>query len=126
MNKTVNLAGNIFFVMNKQFLITKARRLLFVTGESLPKRSKGFIKEGLLTVIRFYGSRGFQVRTIFMDGEFAPLQGHLGSTSIDVFSSNEHVGDIENTIRHVKNRYRALHAGMPFRLVPYLMSRHLV
>ncbi|KAL7545710.1 hypothetical protein ACHAWF_009061 [Thalassiosira exigua] len=126
MSKTIDLAGDIFFVMNKPFLITKARRLLFITGESLPKRTKGCIKEGLLTVLRFYGSRGFRVRTIFMDGEFAPLQGHLGTTAIDVSTSNEHVGDIENTIRHVKNRYRALRAGMPFRLTPYMVSRHLV
>ena len=126
MDKTIDLAGDIFFVMNKPFLITKARRVMFITAESLPNRTKGSIKASLLRVLQFYSSRGFRVRSIFMDGEFAPLQGQLGATTVDVAASNEHVGDIENLIRHVKNRYRALRAGLPYKQLPYVVSRYLI
>ena len=78
-------------------------------------------------ICQLYYRRGFQVRYIYTDNEFADLTSDLMDMGIylNVCAANEHVPAIERRIRLVKERHRCVRHGLPFACVPKLMTIEL-
>ena len=74
--------------------------------------------------------RGFCITTVHSDGEFAPLQAPVAALPcgpmINLASANEHVPEIKQKIRVVKERFRAARHGLPFQRIPKLFNIHIV
>lgn len=119
MNKYVTLVADVMFVCGLPFLISLSRRLRFVTLEFMPRRTAGELCNGLKNILKFYKRAGFVVQTCIMDNEFEPLKKKLlGKVVINTTALGEHVGKIEQKIRHVKNRARCLKSTLPYKLLP--------
>ena len=69
-NKSVTLAADVFFVDGIAFLLTVLRNIKFITAEHVATRTAKRLSKHLDRVIQVYTRAGFNVRTIFMDGEF--------------------------------------------------------
>jgi hypothetical protein len=78
---------------------------------------------------QYYLQRGFHIKTVHADGEFAPLKPLIESMPgpmVNLASVNEHISEIERRIRVVKERCRATRHSLPFERIPKLMTIHIV
>jgi Reverse transcriptase (RNA-dependent DNA polymerase) len=127
-NKNVDLSGDIFFINKIPFFATVSDNIKFTTTEHLANRKIKNILIATEHVKNIYHGRGFEVKTLLMDGEFSPLRHSLADLSItlNVTSANEHVPQIERQIRVIKERVRATRHSLPFRFIPALMLVELV
>ena len=73
---------------------------------------------------------GFQITTLHVDGEFAPLQALIkeipGGVRVNLESASEHVTDIYRRILSSKEMIRSIRHSLPFNKVPKLFFIHLV
>jgi hypothetical protein len=79
---------------------------------------------------RFYMNRAFHIKTVHVDGEFAPLQALIqatpGGPKVNSASANEHVTEIDRRIRVMKERCRSTRHALPFTRSPKLLTIHIV
>jgi hypothetical protein len=122
----VTLAVDIMFVNKIPFLITTSRGLHFGTVKNLPNGQVPTMVSGLTCVLQVYRRRGFRVTTILADPEFKPLQATFGQVSFNFCAQDEHVPEIEQYIRTVKDRTRSGYNSLPFERIPRLMLICLV
>ena len=127
-NKNVSLSGDIFFVNKIPFFATISENIKFTTAEVLASRKIKNIIAAIQHVKAVHDKRGFVIKTLLMDGEFAPIRNDMASMSItlNVTAANEHVPQIERQIRVIKERVRAIRHSLPFKYIPGLMLMELV
>ena len=73
-----------------------------------------------------YTSHGFEVVDAHADKEFDCLHGSLGNVSLEICGPNEHVPEVERSIRTMKETMRATAHGLPYRRLPKIMIVELV
>jgi hypothetical protein len=62
-----------------------------------------------------------------MDNEFEPLKKKLlGKMVVNTTAADEHVGEIERKIQHVKTRSRSLKASLPYKKVPNAVIKAMI
>lgn len=67
------------------------------------------------------------VQAALMDNEFESLRPHfLDKLEINTTAKNEHVGEIERKIRHIKNRSRSMKASLPYKALPKCVIKALL
>lgn len=125
----VTLCVDFFFVDGHAFLGTVSRDIRFVTAQYVQDRKiiKGALP-GIQRVNDAYKARGLNITNIHADDEFASLQQSLLANNIvlNVAAQNEHVPEIERTIRTIKERNRATVHGLPFLRYPKLLKIALI
>jgi hypothetical protein len=84
------------------------------------------MKDFALSVVREYTSRGFTVRDVHADSEFACIEQDLHPTKLDLVTTNGHAPEVERSIRTIKENLRSTVHGLPFKRLPKLMVQHLV
>jgi hypothetical protein len=130
LHKEVFLTTDIFFVNKIPFFLTHSRKICFTAVNHLVDRTVPQIFKAFKEMYQYYLQRGFHIKTVHADGEFAPLKPLIesmpGGTMVNLTSANEHVPDIERRIRVVKERCRATRHSLPFELIPKLMTIHIV
>ncbi len=77
-------------------------------------------------IIRVYARAGFTVQTVLMDNEFEKLKDHVPMLALNIPAASEHVGDIEQRIRVVKECARGLVCTLPYPHLPQQMLIHLI
>ena len=107
-------------------LLPFPRHLRFRTVALLLTRSKSSILAELLLVIKLYHNRGFSIPDIHCDNEFACLANDLSPIQLNITTKDDHVGEVERSIRTIKERVRTTIHGLPFRRLPKLLLRELV
>ena len=118
-NKHVVVAGDIMYVAGLKFCVTVVTRgINLVTVKYLPDRKKDNIKDALPRDLKFCWNKGMHVTMALADQEFERLKGQLGSTDLNAEAAAEHVPEIEQQIRLVKERFRALKSTIPYKLIP--------
>jgi Reverse transcriptase (RNA-dependent DNA polymerase) len=122
----VTLCIDIFYVQRIIFFTTISRKIKFRTISVLQDRNKSSILKELNIVIKFYQSRGFTIPDIHCDQEFECLRNDILPIQLNVVPADAHVGDVERSIRTIKERVRSTIHGLPFRRYPKLMIRELV
>ena len=73
-----------------------------------------------------YSARGFEVIDIHADKEFECLRESLGNVSLEICGPDEHVPEVERSIRTMKETMRATAHGLPYRRLPKVMITELV
>jgi hypothetical protein len=106
LHKEVFLTTAIFFVNNIPFFLTLSRKIFFTAVNHLADRTVPQIFKAFKEIYQYYPQRGFHIKTVHADGEFAPLNPLIesmpGGSMVNLASANEHVPDIERRIRVVK------------------------
>ena len=73
-----------------------------------------------------YTRRGFEVIDAHADKEFECLHESLGNVSLEICGPDEHVPEVERSIRTMKETMRATAHGLPYRRLPKIMIIELV
>jgi hypothetical protein len=116
----VELCADIMFVDTIPFLVTILRHIKFGTVTKIGDRTGATILKTLQAALKIYGTGGFKVTVAHMDGEFEHLRVDLAIAGVylNTASRGEHVGDIEQYIRTLKERTRAIYSTLPFQRMP--------
>ena len=117
---------DIFFINKIPFLLTTLRNLHFGTVEAIPNRQVTTVLKAIKQMLSTYHTRGFRVRTILADPEFQPLDGMIPGVSFNFCAQGEHVPDIKQYVRTVKDRVRSGYNNLPFSRLPCLVVVRLV
>jgi hypothetical protein len=122
----LRLFADIFYVNGNLFLHTISEFIKFRTVAPLNNRTKQTILTAISSVIRLYDKRGFTVTRVEADNEFAPLVHDLLPTQCNIAAADDHVAEVERSIRTIKERVRSILQGLPFKRVPKLIIRAAV
>ena len=125
-HRNVTLCLDFFFVQGHAFFHTISRDIGFRTAVPVSDRTRSTILRETVAVIKLYASRGFTVRDLHTDGEFECIRGDVLPVVMNVVAADGHVGEVERSIRTVKERLRSCVHGLPFRRVPKLLITHMV
>ena len=63
------------------------------------------------SITQLYHSRGFNITEVKGDGEFRCLEADLLPTVFDPVAADDHVSDVERSIRTIKDDLRTLSQG---------------
>jgi hypothetical protein len=74
LHKEVFLATHIFFVNKIPFSLTLSRKICFTAFNHLANRTVPQIFKAFKEMYQYYLHRGFHIKTVHADGEFAPLK----------------------------------------------------
>jgi hypothetical protein len=130
LHKEMFLTTDIFFVNKIPFFLTLSRKICFTAVNHLADRTVPKIFKAFIEMYQYYLQRGFHIKTVHADGEFAPLnpliESMTGGTMVNLASANEHVPEIERRIRVLKERCRATRHSLPYERIPKFMTIHIV
>ncbi len=116
------MAGDIMFVNKLPFFATISRHIKFSTSESLAYQKTDTILKAIKHVHQTYVKRGFRITNFLMDGQFNKdgLGGELAKIGItlNAVAADEHVPEIEQHIRTIKERARSVVTMLPFQRFP--------
>ena len=77
-------------------------------------------------ILQMYDHRGFRVTNIHGDCEFECLREDLQPIELPTSAADEHVGDIERSIRTIKEGIRCIVQSLPYKRYTKLMINCLV
>jgi hypothetical protein len=130
LHNEVILTTNIFFVTKIPFFLTLSHKICFTSVNHLADRTVTHIFKAFKEMYQYYIQRGFHIKTVHVDGEFAPLKPLIesmpGGPMVNLASANKYVPEIERIIRVVKERCRATRHSLPFERIPKLVTIHIV
>ena len=120
---------DIMYVEGDPYLISISAPLGLMIASDLPNRTADSVKERLNTHLARYRSEGFEIATIFCDGEGAVarlITGlNLAGVRVNIAGPGQHVPVIERCIRMIKERIRCIVTTLPYRL-PKQLVKYLV
>ena len=125
-HRKVTLCVDIFYVQGHRFLHTVSRKLQFRTVTHVSDVKKDTLYKQLQLAINLYHSRGFQIVEILADMAFECLEHEFMPIRFDFTAHDSHVGEVERSIRTIKERVRADLHGLPFKRLPKIMIVELV
>jgi len=125
-HKNITLCADIFFLNGIPFLHTISKDLYLRTVEELQSRSYKHLLTCTQSVLEVYLARGFEIAYMRGDNEFECLRESIRPTNLEIVAKNEHVPEIERSIRTIKERIRATVNSLPYKFYPKLMLSHLV
>jgi hypothetical protein len=123
---TCRLFVDIFWVNGNPFFHTISEWVKFRTVAAINNRSKKTLLTEIRAVINLYQTRGFTISRVEGDQEFNCIMHDLLPTQLNVADADDHVAEVERSIRTVKERVRCTVQGLPFRRIPRLMMRAAV
>ncbi|KAL7574572.1 hypothetical protein ACA910_015922 [Epithemia clementina (nom. ined.)] len=122
----VTLAMDIFYVNGIAFFHTISRKLQFRTIAPIASRNKATLLLETMAIIKLYQARGFIVDNIHADREFECIKNELLPVNLNTTAADDHVGEVERSVRTIKERVRATIQGLLYRRLTVLMIRELV
>jgi hypothetical protein len=125
-HSNIVLSIDIFYVQGCMFFHTISRHIKFRTVSPIPDRKLSTLQTELRSVLTLYSGRGFTVSSVHADLEFACLQPSLLPLPMNLVPRDAHVGEIERSIRTIKERVRADVSTLPFSRLPKLLICELV
>ena len=120
-HRGITVCADFFYVQGLLFFHTISRGVGFRTVRSVSDRSKPVILKELLAVTSLYTHRGFEVRDIHGDHEFECVRDDLRPIEMNIVPADSHVGEVERSIRTIKERLRNCVHGLPFNRLPKLL-----
>jgi hypothetical protein len=114
------------FVNGVPFLVSVARGLNLVTAEHMPSRTAKQLAAGIVCVMDLYSHGGFQVGRVLMDNEFKKLCNLVPVLAVNTTAAKEHVPEVEQRIRLIKERGRGILNTLPFKKMLQIMLIELI
>jgi hypothetical protein len=124
--KNIRLFLDIFWVNGNPFYHTISEHIKFRTVSAIKNRFKNTLKVEAQAVMQLYRSRGFEITRVEADQEFEPIKHELLPTLVNIADTDDHVAEVERSIRTVKNLVRCVTKGLLFKRIPKLMTRAAV
>jgi hypothetical protein len=124
--RNIRLFMDIFWVNGSPFFHTISQSIKFRTVAPIANRTKRTLLMEAKAVINLYETRGFEISRIEADREFACIANDLLPIPINIADADDHVHEVERSIRTVKERTRCTVQGLPFRRIPKAMMRAAV
>ena len=125
-HRDVTVCADFFFVQGLPFFHTISRDIGYRTAAPVADRSKTTILRHLRDIFTRYTTRGFTVRDVHGDNELECTRTSILPIGLNIVPADSHVGEIERSIRTVKERLRSCAHGLPFKRLPRLMVAHMV
>ena len=125
-HSATTLCIDFFYVQRLPFLHAISRKIGYRQAMAVSDRTKETMLTFASKCIREYTKRGFEVVDAHTDKEFECLRNELGNVSLEVCGPDEHVPEVERSIRTMKETMRATAHGLPYRRLPKLMITELV
>jgi len=125
-HQKVTLCMDFFFVQGLPFFHSISRHIGFRTIAQVPNRLKTTILRETQAIVNLYHARGFTVSDIHTDNELACIREDIRPIHMDVVPVDSHVGEVERSIRTIKERVRATAHGLPFKRLPRLLVQGIV
>ena len=138
-HSTVTLCVDLFYVQKHVFLHCVSRKLGYRSSTPIPNRNRATLLHALQKILALYARRGFHITAIHADHEFECLKDSLaslhtlpawthlpGPITMDICTPNDHVKEVERSIRTVKETLRATVHGLPYKRLPRQLIRALV
>jgi hypothetical protein len=125
-HQLVTLAVDIMFVNRVPLLVSVARSINLVTAEHMPTRTAKQLAAGIVRVMDLYSRGGFQVGTVLMDNEFKKLRNLVPVLAVNTTAAKEHVPEVKQRIRLIKERGRGILNTLPFKKMPQIMLIELI
>ena len=118
--KDVHLDIDRMFVNGIAFLTTISSHLRIIHARAILNRKHNRVKDAITAVKAAYKKRGFKVKTMHGDNEFAPLKDWLtkNEVTLETCDMDQHVPQIERTNRFLKGRIQCLRMDMSFKRLP--------
>ena len=120
-HKDITLTADFFAVNGNFFLHTKSRKLHFRTVAAVQDRIKATTLKHTKPAIALHTTRSFVVIELIPDNEFACIKYHIIPVLLNLVARGKHCGDIESSIKFLKEQLRCLWNGLPFCCVPRVM-----
>ncbi|KAI2492644.1 Reverse transcriptase (RNA-dependent DNA polymerase) [Fragilaria crotonensis] len=92
-HRDVVLCVDFFFVQGHPFLHTISRNIQFRTVSSVPDRTHSTMVKEIQAILRLYADRGFRVRTLHVDHEFACVRNDISPVHLDVVAPTATLGN---------------------------------
>jgi len=125
-HRKITICADFFYVQGVLFFHSISRGIGFRTVKPVINRDKSTILQEPEAVVKLYWHRGFHVCDIHADQEFACVQTDLLPVELNIVPADSHVGEVECSIRTIKERLRSCVHGLPFQHVPKLFIQHMV
>ena len=125
-HKHVCLCFDFFFVNGLAFIHSVSVGIQFRTVQHVKDRKLSTILKVVQEVRQIYGGRGFEVTEIRADGEFGGIENDVSPVKMDIVANDEHVPEVERSIRTIKESSRTIVHGLPFRRFPRAIVLELV
>jgi hypothetical protein len=114
-HRNLTLCIDFFFVQGITFLHSVSRKIGFRTVAQVPNRTRATILREVQSIVRLYQARGFVVQDVHADNEYECIRNDMLPVDMHVVSADSHVGEVERSIRTIKERIRSTVHGLPFR-----------
>ena len=118
-NITVYL--DFFFVNGLAFFHSISGKYQFRTVQAVHNRKKKTMLECYAKVYKLYKARDINIDEVQADGEFRCIADDVRPALLHVAPPNDHVPEIERSIRTVKERVRCFLHDLPYRVYPKIM-----
>ena len=122
----LTLCADYFYVNTIPFFHTISRKLQLRTSASVPNRAKRTTLLETNAVLNLYSSRGFEIPDIHADREFECIRNDILPVALNTTAADDHVGEVERSIRTIKERIRCDIHELPFRRITRVMTKELV
>ena len=118
--KDVHFDIDIMFVNGVVFLTAISRHLCKIHARAIFNRKHNRVKDAITAIKAAYKKRGFKVKTMHGNNEFAPLEDWLSENEVtlETCDTDHYIPEIERTNRFLKERIRCLRIDMPFKHLP--------
>ncbi len=126
LHKYVMLVADVMFVNGLPFLVTYSQGLSLVTIEHLQSRTTKRLVHTLERVFRIYATAGFVIQTALMDMEFEKLKSMMPHMALNTTAAREHIREVEQKIRVIKERARGTFNTLPYKKLPKLIVIELL
>jgi hypothetical protein len=123
---TIRLFMDIFWVNGSPYFHTISQHIKFRTVAAINNRQKRTLLMEARAAIHLYEARGFTISRVEADREYACIQNDLLPTPLNVADADDHVAEVERSIRTIKERTRCSVQGLPFRRIPKMMMRAII
>ena len=127
-HRTLDLYIDFFFVNKLPLLHTKSQHISFITSQYTGNRGKSTIIKYMHRVLQMYRARGFEINFIHSDNKFhiQDLETEIAPSSLEMYAPEEHVPNIEQSIRTTKEKCRALTHSVLYSRYTKLMTVALI
>jgi hypothetical protein len=119
---------DVMHVNRIPFLVTVSKHIRFATMQEMQNRKIPSLLKAIRATVSVYKQRGFRVKWALMDNEFEPVRGALAELGIGVNETgrDEHVPQVEQLNRTIKERAWATCNMLPFQHMPTVLVIEMV
>ena len=125
-HSNITLCIDFFYVQRLPFIHAISRKIGYRQAVAVPDRTKETMVSFVNKSVLEYTRHGFEVVDAHADKEFECLCESLGNVSLEICGPDEHVPEVERSIRMMKETMQATAHGLPYRRIPKIMIIELV